>query len=266
MLRLFFTSRWMGYLALTIVFAIIASLFGLWQWDRRGQAVEAMDRVENNYDRTPVSLEDFVPVSDIVTVADEWTPLLLRGTFVIEDQVLVRTRPRAGQVGFEVLVPFRTSTDTVLVNRGWVSTGEETDFPDLIPAPPTGVVTVEGRLKLPEPELRGRGAPEGQVATINMNILQPLTTDTVREDFFVIVSSETPAPDRAPLRGERPFLDEGPHLSYTFQWFIFALMAFVGYGWLLRQDYRILRGLEPPRKSQRSDAEEEDALLEKSRL
>jgi len=33
-------------------------------------------------------------------------------------------------------------------------------------------------------------------------------------------------------------------LSYTFQWFLFCLlMAFVGYGWLFRSEWRASRGI-----------------------
>ncbi len=47
MLRLLLTRRWLGYLALTVAFAVVASLFGMWQWDRRGQAVAAIEKVDN---------------------------------------------------------------------------------------------------------------------------------------------------------------------------------------------------------------------------
>ena len=56
MLRLLLTRRWLGYFALTVVFAVVASMFGLWQWDRRGQAVAAIEKVDANYDREPVEL------------------------------------------------------------------------------------------------------------------------------------------------------------------------------------------------------------------
>jgi cytochrome oxidase assembly protein ShyY1 len=263
--RLLFSSRWMGYLALTIVFAVVASLFGLWQWDRRSQAVEAMDRVENNYDTSPITLDAFILAAPIVTQANEWAPLVLEGVYLQDEQVLVRTRPRAGQVGFEVLVPFRTSTGTVIIARGWVPTGESRDFPDEIPAPPSGNVEVMGRVKMWEPQLRGRGAPDGQVATINLTDVQQQSSDSLLDDFYIIAGSENPSPASLPLRAIKPVLDEGPHLSYTFQWFLFALMAFVGYGWLFRQDLQLSRGVIPKPQKNITDAQEEDALLEDQR-
>jgi cytochrome oxidase assembly protein ShyY1 len=189
---------------------------------------------------------------------------LLEGRYVPEDQLLVRTRPRAGVVGFEVLVPFEAGAETLLLSRGWVATGESTDFPDFVPPPPSGEVTVMGRVKMWEPMLRGRGAPEGQVASINIEDVQAQVSSSLADDLYLVVDSETPRPAVTPLGAQRPVLDEGPHLSYTFQWFLFALMAFVGYGWLFRQEWRANRGITARRDKKATDAEEEDALLERS--
>ena len=264
MLRQFFSSRWMGYLALTVVFSVVASFFGLWQWDRRQQAVAAMELVEANWDATPLTVTEFRVRHPQASEAEQWTPILLEGRYVPEDQLLVRTRPRAGVVGFEVLVPFEAGAETLLLSRGWVATGESTDFPDLVPPPPLGEVTVMGRVKMWEPMLRGRGAPEGQVASINIEDVQAQVSSSLADDLYLVVDSETPRPAVTPLGAQRPVLDEGPHLSYTFQWFLFALMAFVGYGWLFRQEWRANRGITAHRDKKISDAEEEDALLERS--
>ena len=101
MLRLLLSSRWLGYLALAVVFAAIASLLGLWQWDRRDQAVSAMDKVERNYDAPVAQLSEFLPPS-VFTEGDEWRPVVMQGEYVAEEQILVRTRPRSGQVGFAI--------------------------------------------------------------------------------------------------------------------------------------------------------------------
>jgi cytochrome oxidase assembly protein ShyY1 len=264
MLRQFFSSRWMGYLALTVVFSVVASFFGLWQWDRRQQAVAAMELVEANWDATPLTVTEFRVRHPQASEAEQWTPIVLEGRYVPEDQLLVRTRPRAGVVGFEVLVPFEAGAETLLLSRGWVATGESTDFPDFVPPPPSGEVTVMGRVKMWEPMLRGRGAPEGQVASINIEDVQAQVSSSLADDLYLVVDSETPRPAVTPLGAQRPVLDEGPHLSYTFQWFLFALMAFVGYGWLFRQEWRANRGITARRDKKATDAEEEDALLERS--
>ena len=45
MMRLFLTRRWLGYFAVAIVFALACSAFGIWQWNRRVEALAAIDRL-----------------------------------------------------------------------------------------------------------------------------------------------------------------------------------------------------------------------------
>lgn len=264
MIRLLFTRRWLGYLALTVVFAIVASLFGMWQWDRRTQAVAAMDILDSHWDMAPEPLWEVVGSG--FADSQEWIPVVVTGEYLPEDQFLVRTRPRGGLVGFEVLVPLRTEDGRYLVvNRGWVPTGEAQDFPDVLPGPPLSSVTVVARLKPPEPTLRGRGAPEGQLASIDLGALDAEVGYVLHRDFYLLLASETPSVSPAPLVATKPLLDEGPHLSYTFQWYIFGLLAFIGLVVLLRQEAQRAAGVEPQRRSGPSDADEEDALLESGR-
>lgn len=253
----------MGYLALTVVFAVVASLFGLWQWDRREAAVAVIELVESNYDQPPVALEEIGLNPDGVG-DDEWRTVALSGRYLPQDETLVRTRPRQGQVGFEVLVPFESDDGRVIVvNRGWVPTGETRDAPDVIPPAPEGAVSLVGRVRPPEPALAGRSAPEGQIPSIDLEGLQSQLGITLETSFYLERVSETPSAPVNPVPALRPVPDEGPHLSYTLQWFLFALMAFVAYGWLLRNDYRVATGAHTP-ASRRTDADEEDALLEAS--
>jgi cytochrome oxidase assembly protein ShyY1 len=165
-------------------------------------------------------------------------------------------------VGFEILVPLEISPGlSVVVNRGWVPTGEARDFPDEIPPPPSGEVTVVGRLKPAEPTLVGRGAPEGQLSSIDLVTYQQTLTGSIETDFYVERVSETPPASRIPVQSIKPVPNEGPHLSYTLQWFVFAGLAFLAYFWLLRSEYRTLQGIEPASRSKKSDADEEDALI-----
>jgi len=77
---------------------------------------------------------------------------------------------------------------------------------------------------------------------------------------------EDPAASERPVAATRPVADEGPHLSYTFQWYLFALLGFIGYGWALRQEWRGANDVvpRPRRRREPSDNDEEDALLEAS--
>jgi len=271
-LKIALTKRWLGYFTVTIVFALICSLLGVWQWNRREEAVAAIERIENNYDAAPVTLDEALPDRDGFRPDDEWQPVAVSGEYLIDEQLLVRARPRAGQPGFEVIVPLRLDDGgLVIVNRGWLPVGSAQDSPDVVPAAPAGRVDVVGRVRPSEPTLPGRGAPEGQIATIHLPTVADSLGDEVVEGAYLQLVDESPAPATRPQAALRPLIDEGPHLSYTFQWYLFAILGFIGFGWAIRQEIRLQRAAESgeplaPRRPRRggapSDDEIEDAIVD----
>lgn len=271
-LSLALTRRWLGWLAFTTVFAIVCLVLAQWQWARRVEAVAEIRVVAQNWDAAPVALREVLPGDTPLAADAEWTPVVLEGEYLLDEQLLVRNRPLAGRPGFEVLTPLLLGSGEVfIVNRGWLPTGEAQDSPDVVPAAPSGPVEVLVRLKPGEPTIAGRGAPEGQIATINMPQLADLVDGgTVVIGAYGLLDSETPAPAERPTAALRPAPDEGPHLSYTFQWYLFALLGFIGFGWALRHEHRALRAEEtgvpivPRARRTPSDADIEDDIIERS--
>jgi len=265
-----FTRRWLAWLAFTMVFAVVCVALAQWQWARRLEAVAEIRVVEANWDTAPVGLRQVLSDNAALDPAAEWTPVVLDGEYLLDQQLLVRNRPLSGSPGFEVLTPLRLTTgELFVVNRGWLPVGSAQDSPDVIPDPPRGPVEVLVRLKPGEPTIAGRGAPEGQIATINMpQLTESLEGGEVISGAYGLLDSEVPAVPERPTAAVRPASDEGPHLSYTFQWYLFALLGFVGYGWALRQERRTLIAEQtgepiPVRVRRRpSDADIEDALLD----
>lgn len=266
--------RWARYLALAVVFAIVCCLLGFWQLDRRAQARAELDRIDNNYASAAVPLAEALPERDSFDVSQKWTPVTLTGTYLKNDELLVRNRPQNGP-GFEVLTPMLLDDGSVfIVDRGWLPTGNAQDSPDAVPEAPSGTVTVEARLKPGEPTLPGRTAPEGQIATIQLTEIQDRMDRPVYTGAYGLMVSESPAPSERPQAAVKPARDEGPHLSYAFQWFVFAVFGFFGLGYALRQEYRTFNEDAPDereraearrvkdRARQRTDAEIEDAMLE----
>ena len=278
-LRQVFTKRWLSYLLVTVLFAISCVALGMWQFARRDEARVEIARILENFDAQPVLLTTALPTRDAFNPDEKWLPVTVTGTYVTEDELLVRGRPRDGAPGFEVLTPLRlASGDIFIVDRGWLPTGESQDAPDHIPAAPDGEVTVVARLKAGEPSIVGRGAIAGQVATIELPLIAQLLKEPTYTGAYGVMKSESPAASEAPPAAvQRPQLDEGPHLSYAFQWILFAIMGFVGLGWALRNEWRI-RNADDPKEIARnaglkakkalrrpSDAEIEDELVEQAR-
>lgn len=262
--------RWGGYLAIVIVFAVACGLLSWWQWSRRADAVAEIDRVTANYDAQPVAVDDVLPALDSWDIDDRWLPVRLTGHYLVDDQLLVRNRPYDGASGFEVLVPFELEDGRVfVVDRGWLPVGSSIDAPDTVPSPPSGEVTVIARLKPGEPELPGRSAPEGQLATIHLPSVAELTGPETFTGAYGLLVSEDPAPGEArPAPAQKPAADEGPHLSYALQWIAFGVLAFVALFWAFRRERRIAAlpadqqaaARAPKRRS--TDSDYEDAVLD----
>lgn len=271
--RFVLTRRWAGYLALVIVFAIVCVSLGVWQLARRAEARAEIDRVESNWSAPAVPIDEVLPELDAFDHDDKWSPVEVTGTYLVDEQLLARNRPLNNDVGYEVLVPLLLDDGTIfIVDRGWIPGGSTQDGPDAVPPPPTGQVTVVARLKAGEPTVLGRSAPEGQVATINLPEIAALLDEPTYTGAYGLLVSEDPEVAR-PVAATKPYPDEGPHLSYAFQWFVFALLGFVGFGFAVRQEYRTVNADAPQereraasraaRKARRekSDAEIEDELL-----
>jgi cytochrome oxidase assembly protein ShyY1 len=269
------SRRWLGYLALVVAFAIACTCLALWQLARREETRAEIGRVESNWDAAPRPVDDVLVSLDTFEPDAKWTPVTLTGRYLADEQLLARGRPFGGKPGFEVLVPFQLDDGTVfIVDRGWVPVGNEQDAPDIVPAPPAGEVTVVARLKAGEPTLAGRSAPEGQVASIHLPTIAEFVGEPTYTGAYGLLASEEPAPPTRPATTAKPVPDEGPHLSYAFQWVVFAIMGFVGLAWAIRQEYRV-RNADDPQERERAaerrrraaakptDADIEDAILDR---
>lgn len=242
MYRFLASTRWIGWLLLVCIFATAFAFLGKWQMDRRESALTEISHVQRNFDAAPIPFAEAQPLFERLPAEGKWTPVSLRGSYLAEDQIIVRNRISGSRPGYEVLVPFRTAEGaTVVVNRGFLPIGNDTaGKPDSIPAPPAGTVEVDVRLKASEPKL-DRGAPEGQLASIDLPDYAQQLEYPISTGSYGLMFKETPAPETAPTQLQRPEEDEGPHLSYSFQWFAFGVLVFIGFGYAAKQQARINR-------------------------
>jgi cytochrome oxidase assembly protein ShyY1 len=286
MYRFLFSSKWLGYLLLAAVFATGCLLLGRWQMDRRAETLAEITRVTTNYSAAPLAFAGAAGQFSALDADREWTQVELKGRYDVAGERVVRNRPLNGQPGYEVVVPFKLDNgQTVVVDRGWLPIGNNTPGrPDSVPAPPAGDVTVIVRLKPGEPGLQ-RGAPEGQLASIDLPAYAAQLGYPVLTGAYGQLASETPAAATMPSPFPKPSVDEGTHLSYSLQWFAFGVLMFVGFGYAARQQARnaaidaedaaadgesapeyamaAARRRPAPRKRKNATAEEEeDAILD----
>jgi cytochrome oxidase assembly protein ShyY1 len=237
MYRFLFSSRWLGWFALACLVSAVCTSLGLWQLDRRDAIREDIGNVVNNYDAAPVAFADAADLFTSYDPAKEWLPVEMTGVYDTDNQRIVRNRPLSGRAGYEVVVPLKLSDGTtVVINRGWLPIGnDEAGRPDTVPAAPSGEVTVVARIKPAEPTLQ-RGAPEGQLASIDLAKYQEEVGYELEQGAYGLMASEDPSPEVVPEAAPKPSVDEGPHLSYAMQWFAFGVMVFIGLGYAAWQE------------------------------
>ena len=235
-----------------LVAALVAALAsaGLWQLDRLDQKRERNDLI---------AARSELPTADVVGLAGpdaydavealEYRIVEATGSYLVDEEVLVRSRSLNGAPGSWVLTPLLLSDGTaVVVNRGWIpNSGELHAVPEQSRAP-AGTVRVEGLVR--PTETRGRFGPqdpsEGRLTDLARADLARLDqqVDADLRPFYVQMTAQDPAPDlsRAPKPLDAPAMDEGPHFSYAVQWFIFTTVALVGYPLILRKKARETAG------------------------
>lgn len=270
------SRRWIGYYAMLLVFAVACVLLADWQFDRRAEARAEIARIDANYGAPAVPLGDELPTLDSYDDGvQKWRTVEVTGEY-LGDTFLARNRPGPEGVGVALIQPLLTeSGDVFFVDRGWAPVGADGTTPDQIPVPAEGEVTVEARLRASEPEVPGRSTVGQTVGSIDLPELAQLADaeDSSYIAAYGMLVAEAPAGDHGVLPAP-PERDEGPHLSYALQWYVFIVIAVSGVVYAARQEYRNLnagssevdrqdrRREERRRRRGPTDADEEDAILD----
>lgn len=233
--RFLLSGAWIGGFVFCIIFSIATVFLGEWQMERRMEKLDEINKIVDNYDDEPVSYAEAGHLFDEFEEQGKWTPVIVQGQYIEEDTMVVRNRPRAGAPGFEVLVPFETdSGDRLIIDRGWLPLGADAAAPATVPSPPQGQARIIVRA-VPGEDSLDRDAPTGQVASIHLPSINDQLDYDVADQAYGLMAAESPQMDVVPQQMPEPQRDEGPHLSYSMQWFTFGLMSFAVWGWLAYQ-------------------------------
>ena len=253
-------ARWSGWFLVVVVFATGTVFLSSWQFDRREEKVDRIELVQTNYNAPVASLSAVAPAGTLPP-ENEWLRVELEGNYLTQHSYLVRNRPLNGQPGFLQLVPFQTREGEIIaIERGWMPTGNRQDSPDFVPQVEPDPKTITVRLRPGEPEI-DRGAPEGQIENINLERFAELTGLNINREFYGRMAFEEPVSQEYATPMPMPRMDEGNHLSYALQWILFGVMAFVAFGWALRQELQFRAGKVKTKKKD-FDSNVEDALLD----
>ena len=211
-----------GLLVLFLVIAGVCGLLGAWQLDRARERGVAAD----------VVAPDAVALAEVLAPQEPFRgelvgrPVLAEGRFGT-DQLLVPDRLLDGVAGGWVVTPFTVAETgaTLVVVRGWLPDGVPA------PAPPTGDVTLEGRLEA------GEAATGADVTSVSPAQLVNRWGGPVYSGFVLLDSPVgeplTPVPAPAPADGW-----DVQNLAYAAQWWIFGGAAVLLWLRMVRDEAR----------------------------
>ncbi|WP_194793184.1 SURF1 family protein [Raineyella fluvialis] len=163
-------KRWVGLVIFAVVLVTAFIQLGDWQLRRLGEK-RARNATIVSQQQAPVA--DFAEVfGQPISPDKQYRRVRVEGTFDASHQVQVRYRTTTdGTTGYEVVVPLQTTAGQwVLVDRGFAPRPKDGPLPDAasIPAPPSGVVTIEGYVTADEPGPQNAIVPvDGSTRLVN---------------------------------------------------------------------------------------------------
>ena len=280
MYRFLLTPRWLAAAAFALAAAAVMVLLGNWQLHRYQERSAINDRIDAADSTAAVPLTSVVatpagPGTPGASPGEHlaWTKVTVQGRYDPAHEIQARGRTLNGAVGFEILTPLLLTDGTaILVDRGWVPAPEAgASAAPVVPPAPEGQVTVVGQVHLSE----SRPAPiehrDGRLDTRRIS-LPRLARELPFPVYgaYVLLTSQTPAPDpafsRVPVDHENSWQNGG----YAVQWWLFAAMALVAFGWQARKEAQTRSGagsgggparVSPPPRSSGDRVAEADRRL-----
>jgi cytochrome oxidase assembly protein ShyY1 len=252
--RFLLSRQWVILTVLGLVMIPVMIKLGYWQLHRHETRVANNEVISANLKAEPVPVESVTEPGAVLGQSELYRPVTATGRFDAAHEVVARHRTSddggssdgAGgrQIGYHVITPLILDNGgAVLVNRGWIDSGDDpTAFPE-IPAPPSGQVTVTGRLRPDETTAATgirdvQGLPDRQVMLISSSKMDPeYAPEQLVSGYLELVSLSLPATGAQPQLIPAPdHSGIGPHLAYAVQWWLFAAMVPVGWVVLLRRE------------------------------
>jgi cytochrome oxidase assembly protein ShyY1 len=237
--------KWIAFHVLVVFLVVVMINLAFWQLRRLDQRRHFNAEVRAHTDQ-PVAAFDSIKADLANPATIEWRAVRVSGTYVTGHEFLVVNRSQNGDTGRNVVDALRLADGSLfLVNRGFVP------LATAVPPVPTGIVALTGRLRVSEH--RTTGQPEDQsvnglteIHRVDIGVLAKQFDAEVQPMYVEQMAPPKPfeeivGPDTS---------DEGPHLSYTIQWFIFSACVVVG--WVLAVRRSIATRSGKPAKRRKS--------------
>jgi cytochrome oxidase assembly protein ShyY1 len=255
-LRFLLAPRWLALHAAVVAVVIGTVVLGSWQMQAYAEQEErervAAANLAADAPRQPLAAA--VPVGQALPVDAVSVPVQASGTYDASGTVLLPGREQDGAPGYYVVTPLVADDGVVTpVLRGWVASEDD---PALVP--PGGTVTIEGSVQALETDADAtvdptRPLPEGQMAaltSVGLFRTWPYSPSLVRQAQVVLASEQPvggPTPEVVPVEQAAPApvgVSAWRHLSYAWQWWLFAAAAVVFWAAFVRNGLREQRAAQ----------------------
>lgn len=249
-----------SHLFVLSVVAIMVYL-GFWQLQRLEDRQQQNNQTKAILDEPPQEIEALLASARASgELPPDHTAAVAVGKYLYEHSFLIANRTLDSEPGYWLVTPMELADGTVVViSRGWVprlwavsEASKVAEASQVAEVGETGSVTVIGRVFA---SIAG-----GRIGTSDAAILPELNRldlERVKEltglavaDLWLQLERQQPEVGGLPVPLPPVSLDDGPHLSYAFQWFFFSVGAVVVYGLILRK-----RNREPRPKDSRKISE-----------
>jgi surfeit locus 1 family protein len=221
-------SKRLFLLGLCGFFALLFTGLGIWQLDRLTWKRDLIARVETRLAAAPVPVPPPSEWSRLKAMDAEYLKVTATGTFDHDRETLVEALTERGP-GFWVLTPLRTSSGTIIVNRGFVPPDRR--WPGSRAAGQVqGAVAITGLLRPSEPDGRFLRTNQPQAerwysrdvaAVADRRGLGPVAP-------FFIDADAAANPGGFPIGGMTVVSFRNAHLVYALTWFGLAALSLFG--------------------------------------
>lgn len=239
-MRFLFKPAWVAFIVGVVGFAVACyTLLAPWQFRRNAERERDNTAISTSQATAPVPLEQLVPpgppgATPPPAQAVEWRRVTVHGRYLPADEAVVRLRSILSDPAYEVLTAFRADDGRVIaVDRGYLRPIENNALPAYPPAPDTEV-TLTARIRLDEVDRKHRPPmfTDGhqQLYSVDSSLLSRVIGQPVAPGYLALLDGQPGVLGEVPL----PDTDDGPFLSYAWQWLTFGVMALFGLGYFIR--------------------------------
>jgi surfeit locus 1 family protein len=205
--------------------------FGFWQYNK----AEQKRQLQAMYDHALTTEAVELPLAFDHTESWRYRQVKVAGHYEPRYQILLDNQVEQDRVGYHVITPLKIggTEKYVLVDRGWIAANADRN--QLPPVkPPTGEQQVRGHLWLPsdkfyslKPEVAASGQHAWQVLWQNLDMVA--YRRLVPAEVLPLMIRLDPASDAGGYARQWPAPAERitTHVGYAYQWFGFALAAFL---------------------------------------